>query len=247
MKAKELTGQKFGLLTVLARSGSNALGNALWKCACSCGKERICVGSALMASKHSSCGCASPVKHDLTGMIFGDWTALSKEYVRGKPKWICRCTCGVEKSVFETHLLRGNSKSCTTSQTHGIGKKTPGHSSWTSMVSRCTNQSHVAYSSYGGRGIKICDRWTGSFLAFYEDMGPRPDGMTLERIDTNGNYEPGNCRWATPQEQSNNTRTNRYVIHQGERLTIAQLARKQGLNYETLYSRITRNDGRVPC
>jgi hypothetical protein len=85
----------------------------------------------------------------------------------------------------------------------------------------------------------VCERWR-ELPAFFADMGPRPDGMTLERIDSDGNYEPANCKWATHQEQQNNTRTNRFLDVEGERLTIAQLARKQGINYETLYARLKK-------
>jgi hypothetical protein len=108
------------------------------------------------------------------------------------------------------------------------------------MIDRCTLPKHPAYHRYGGRGIGVCERWRNSFPAFHEDMGPRPDGLTLDRIDSDGNYEPGNCRWATPKEQQNNTSTNKFVEIDGERLTIAQHARRLDINYETLYSRLSR-------
>lgn len=106
------------------------------------------------------------------------------------------------------------------------------------MLDRCTRKTHPAYHRYGGRGITICARWLDGFRYFLADMGPRPDGKTLERIDGNGNYEPGNCTWATPREQQNNTSTNRLVQHDSEMLTIAELARRTGVKYNTLYSRL---------
>lgn len=95
------------------------------------------------------------------------------------------------------------------------------------MVARCTNPRHVHFSNYGGRGIRICERWRHSFAAFLEDMGPRPDGLTIDRFpDNNGNYEPGNCRWASLVEQANNRRGNSLVIYQGESMTVSMLARR---------------------
>lgn len=176
----------------------------------------------------------------LAGKQFGEWTVLREaEPVADKRRWHCQCSCGVERDVYQDHLRRGMSTSC------GLGhmklpRNTPGRSSWVSMLSRCRNKNHEAYHRYGGRGITVCQRWQDGFDNFYADMGPRPDGMSLERIDSNGNYEPDNCKWATTQEQQNNTCTNRFIEVDGERLTVAQLARKQNVKYETMYSRLKR-------
>lgn len=178
---------------------------------------------------------------DLTGMVFGDLTALEiSEKRNGKILWLCRCTCGAEKSIYATHLVRGNTKSCSTGGTHGFGKKTPGYLTWIAMRTRCFNKNHIAYEQYGGRGITVCERWRESFLNFYQDMGPRPDQMTLDRINGNGNYEPSNCRWATSKEQQNNMRSNQFVVVNGVRLTIAMQSERLGVNYHTLYSRLKR-------
>jgi hypothetical protein len=181
-------------------------------------------------------------KHFFQGQVFGDWTVIERapNSKCNKAMWKCRCVCGKEKTIYQTHLICGKSKTCTTKGTHGIGTKTPGHSSYSSMISRCYLPTHEAYHRYGGRGIQVCGKWLKGFVSFYEDMGPRPDGMTLERIDCNGNYEPSNCRWATHREQQNNTCTNRFLIRDGEKVTIANVARKSGIKYATLYSRLKR-------
>lgn len=100
------------------------------------------------------------------------------------------------------------SKSTPSRLTHGM-KGTPEYVSWKCMIQRCLNPNQKSYHNYGGRGITVCDKWRNSFEAFYADMGPRLQGRTLDRINTNGNYEPGNCRWATIEEQNNNQRAKR--------------------------------------
>lgn len=118
------------------------------------------------------------------------------------------------------------------------GKRTRTHSSWTAMRTRCMNSKCAMYPHYGGRGITICARWD-DYGAFLADMGERPPGLTLDRYpNSDGNYEPGNCRWATPIEQRNNRRDNRHITYRGETMTIAEAARKYGINRGTLYSRL---------
>lgn len=110
---------------------------------------------------------------------------------------------------------------------------------WKAMRMRCLSPKVKAYDSYGGRGIRICERWD-SFENFVADMGPRPEGMTLERKDNDGNYEPANCVWASRTNQANNRRSNRIVEYAGERLTLAELSRKFGIPYGRLYMRLSR-------
>lgn len=118
-------------------------------------------------------------------------------------------------------------------------KTTIEYRAWTSMRSRCFNRNHHKWKNYGGRGITICDRWLKSFESFASDMGQRPGpGYSLDRIDTNGNYEPGNCRWATAREQANNSRSNRVITWNGETLTLTEWARRLGRNAGTLWSQL---------
>lgn len=117
------------------------------------------------------------------------------------------------------------------------GRITPEYRSWAAMLDRCTCPSNVGWKNYGGRGIKICERWRASFAAFLEDMGPRPAGQSLERIDVNGNYEPGNVRWATALEQHQNRRNNVYLTLNAETLTAAAWGRRLGCTTSALLRR----------
>ena len=116
------------------------------------------------------------------------------------------------------------------------------YSTWWAMKSRCYNKNHIHYDAYGGRGIKVCDRWLGKngFENFYADMYPRPNNATLDRIDNNKDYCPENCRWGSKMEQANNTRRNRRIEYDGRILTTAQWARELGIPYRTLQTRIRR-------
>lgn len=114
------------------------------------------------------------------------------------------------------------------------------YAAWQSMINRCVRPSAKHYEYYGGRGIKVCDRWRHSFHAFFEDMGEKPDGFSLGRIDNDGNYEPGNCRWEAFSDQQNNKRSNRFVTFQGRTLTVAQWAQETGLSRYTISGRLDR-------
>lgn len=123
-------------------------------------------------------------------------------------------------------------------KTHGM-RHTTEYSIWASMLNRCRNPRVRCFERYGGRGIRVCDRWL-RFENFFADMGFRPTGMTLERKDTNGDYEPSNCKWATLTEQNNNKRTNRRITIDGETLTLAQWCRITGLHHKLIGRRLDR-------
>ncbi len=149
----------------------------------------------------------------------------------------CKCKCGAWVVIGLEHARQGDSASCGCSRTkHGM-TKSPMHMVWIGMRQRCFNKRYWAYSYYGGRGITVCTRWD-SFEAFLEDIGERPDGGTLERIDNNGNYEPINCRWATRREQVCNRRNNHLLTHKGITQCLADWALEIGINASTIHSRL---------
>jgi hypothetical protein len=121
--------------------------------------------------------------------------------------------------------------------THGLSGS-PTQKSWGAMKRRCLNANDKDYPRYGGRGITVCDRWRDSFEAFVADMGVKPEGTSLDRIDNNGNYEPGNCRWAALDVQNNNRRSNRPITFKGRTQTLTQWAGEAGLSSEALAHRL---------
>lgn len=121
---------------------------------------------------------------------------------------------------------------------------TPGYKSWWGMIMRCTNPRNRKYRLYGGRGIQICDRWRLSFDAFISDMGPRPSPKhSIDRIDNDGNYEPGNCRWATMKEQNLNKQRTRYLVVDGTRVPVSLAADAAGLSRNTVFTRLANGEG----
>ena len=164
---------------------------------------------------------------DLTGQRFVRLVALrpTEERQNGGVVWLCLCDCGNICKIRSGHLRDGSTKSCgclavEMATKHGCkrgGKATPEYESWRGMKARCLRINHKKYRIYGGRGITVCDRWL-KFENFLADMGEKlsPE-LSIERVDNNGNYEPGNCRWATPLEQAANTRKLRWFYAYNEK------------------------------
>lgn len=182
---------------------------------------------------------------DYSGVRFGRLVAMEfieREPVYNNHKWRFLCDCGTSKALRIKDVRSGHTSSCgclftetiaTRNTTHGLSRPHPAeYKVWKDMRSRCRNPNRRDYLDYGGRGISVCQRWD-DFAAFFEDIGPRPDGMTLDRRDVDGNYEPSNCQWATATEQANNRRSNRYVCINGHTRTLHQWCEYHGVGFST--------------
>lgn len=169
---------------------------------------------------------------DITGKTFGKLTVL--EWA-GRSRWACVCECGKTAQVLTANLKRGNTSSCgcvrnikssARNTVHGLSS-TLAYKTWLSVRRRCREVNYPSYTTYGARGIDMHQPWFESVATFVQEVGQPPsDNHTLDRIDNSKGYFPGNVRWATPLEQANNKTNNVWVTYQGERYTIAQLARK---------------------
>ena len=195
---------------------------------------------------------------DEAGHVYGRLTVLYRAAndAHGCVRWHCRCVCGAEVDVEATKLRAGTVRSCgclsreLTVQRNKArtGTKRNGYSHTVEYAAlaaahkRCENPKTPGYAYYGGRGIKVCPQWSLSkagYEAFLAEVGPRPgDGYSLDRIDVNGDYAPGNVRWATAEQQANNRRSNRTLVFNGMELTVAQWARRLHLTDAAVHARL---------
>lgn len=192
-----------------------------------------------------------PFDLSIIGKRFGRLIILSSngKAKRGGHLVLCRCDCGKEKQFHAGNLKHKKTKSCgcltiERLKTHGHTlnrTRTPEYGAWKGMRNRCYRRGDRGYKNYGGRGIVVCDKWLHSFESFFEDMGFKPTKQhSLDRINNDGNYEPGNCRWATKIQQCNNVRTNRNITLNGVTKTIAEWSREISMPRMKLYLRLCR-------
>lgn len=211
-------------------------------CKCSCGYEFSSFShNFTVLTKCKKC-------KEKDGSILGktyERLIVVEEFKEGKiMKCKCLCKCGNETTVRKSDLVCNKTKSCgclskevklKINKTHGM-TRTRLHNIWTAMKQRCYYPNHISFNSYGGRGIIVCDEWKNDFMSFYNwamENGYE-DGLSIDRIDVNGNYEPNNCRWANNYIQSNNKTNNRYIKYNGEVKTLREWSDILGINYNTL-------------
>lgn len=191
-------------------------------------------------------------KTDYAGQVFGKLTVLHFLPTEGRhAKWLCKCECGNEKAVMSQALVSGATVSCgcvgkeqrrvanTSHGEAGNAKRSGAYSSWANMMMRCEWGGHPSYEEYGAKGIRVCERWH-AFENFKSDMGERPRGGSIDRIDNRKGYEPGNCRWATRLEQALNTSRTAKVVYRGELVTVDSLCRSLGLSKAAVRARASR-------
>lgn len=192
---------------------------------------------------------------DIKGQKFGRLTALERVGADswGKSKWRCHCDCGKDTVVLLSDIRGGKTRSCgclardlskkrrPSNITHG-GSRTRLYTIWRDMRSRCYNQKDICYPRYGGRGIKICDEWLNDFGAFqaWAFASGYEDGLTIDRIENDGDYRPDNCRWATHKAQANNRCSNKTITINGETHTLAEWSALSGVDKNTILSRVQR-------
>ena len=188
------------------------------------------------------------ISSDLTGKRFDRLTVIARcDTTAGDSKWLCRCDCGIEKTIFRGNLKKTKSCGCIKVSQR---PKCPEVAVWQSMLSRCYNPKNVSFKNYGGRGIGVCARWRGSFANFLTDVGSRPIGQggkisaySLDRIDNDGDYAPGNVRWVKAIKQHSNKRSNRNFTIDEQTLTLTEWAHQFGKSASVVRFRLKKGMG----
>lgn len=220
-KVKDISGQRFGKLVAIKPLGTNSHRNMVWECQCDCGNTAHVTIGSLLSGNTKSCGClrnggvigGRPL--DISGQRFGRLVAIKRvgRDANRQSLWLCKCDCGKEVVVRMKSLRRGDTKSCGCIQNREHHENTDNrlYHVWAGMKQRCDNPKHISFKWYGAKGIKVCEEWSRSFLAFKNwanetgyDSSAQRGQFTIDRINPDGDYEPRNCRWVTIEEQQLN-------------------------------------------
>lgn len=245
--ALDLAGKRFGRLTAIRIVTRKP--KIMWLCACECGNTKEVHAPLLAKGAVKSCGCllrgVRDTWKDVLGTNINGWECL--EYVKTSRygqifRWKHTCGKEVVKSACDIRLRKGTTCPCHPGKRGGkvpqyhIGtRRTQG-----AMIARCSDPTHVAYKRYGGRGISFDPRWA-EYSEFVKDMGERPDGYELDRIDNSRGYYKENCRWVTRSTNLRNTSVNRKFLYEGVQLCVAEIAEMAGIPYHRAWSRLTKH------
>lgn len=247
MSRIEMSGRRFHRLTVLSADPDRKWH---WLCICDCGVQKSISGDPLRRNLVKSCGCLRrETDHPTVGEKFGYWTIAGESFKKGAIWFIsCQCVCGVKRDVKISALRDATSRSCGCHSSDLITKhgesgvnRTPEFATWNAIKNRCYNEKDKSFPDYGGRGIKVFAGWLTSYASFLAYMGRRPSTEhSIERINNNGDYEPGNVKWATHVEQCNNKRSSRFLDFNGKRQTVALWAREIGVHQSIILARLKK-------
>ena len=252
-RLKNHIGEKYGALTVIERSDKKSGCHYMWKCQCDCGNITYGTIYNMAAGRKVSCGCRHT--NDLTGKKFGRLTVVERyeKMSSGHSKWLCICECGNTKIVEDSNLKHSDKISCgcwrkelyIENAKYNGDSKTELYKIWSGMIRRCYNQKMQNYKYYGGRGVCVCDDWRNDENGYFNfkkwalENGYK-EGLSIERVDYNGNYCPENCTWILQKDQMKNTRRTHKITYNGKTMCLTDWAKELNISRWTLSSRLQR-------
>lgn len=246
-KSPDLTNKRFGSLTAKEKVKKGRYN--YWMCFCDCGNTKLIRADHLTRGETTDCGCRAKRSArivDRVGQRYGKLTVVDlAPTIGGAARWVCKCECGNYAIVSANHLSNGSTKSCGCMK-HAVGRGKYGYAKnespklyglWSTIKQRCENQNREKYSSYGGRGIKVCEEWKdpNAFIEWALNNGYQ-EGLQIDRINNDGDYSPQNCRWVTNKENCRNRRSNISLTVNGETKIAVEWCEEKRVSPFTVYS-----------